>query len=543
MSFTIKVEESKIRKEQKEKRIQEVKNLETLYSKEICELYREYQSQQLKKEEYQKVIEIYRGLLQEIEELKQTKEEIIRAKEQAEIDREKERVLYEEYLQKMETKKKQFNSFMKKKGAEAFSYFKRLRDTEKQLIEEIYRYDKKKQTKNEYTDKSKEIVNKFKEAEQKKKIQEEQNANEFNPSSVLYKLTTPFHNNGNKIDYSTTRFHNVVVLKHKDILAEYVNAFDKAKEESEKVKQIKKEKQIKNDKFNKNTEQNYREIIRKNKAKENLAQLTSQLEKITKAKKKIHLSNKANTNSNINNARDNEKKSEYLVNKLLTQQTSNRTKILNSNPSKENKGITDNSVANEDSMRNFYKDDSSLIENNDDYFTRAIQEHNEEIDKALQTQKYYFEEPIARDQKPIKEKISRISPVDLPSYQKAEYEKEVNIVHKEPQVTMATQIRNSLRMTSNNSELGSSSIMENSTFSILDALNMSSKPIKEEEKGKGKVGFKEFYNKVSSARPGGKKGVVAGTDLWNIKEEVEGPGWEEEEKKKDSERSKKDNKK
>ena len=137
MSFTIKVEESKIRKEQKEKRIQEVKNLETLYSKEICELYREYQSQQLKKEEYQKVIEIYRGLLQEIEELKQTKEEIIRAKEQAEIDREKERVLYEEYLQKMETKKKQFNSFMKKKGAEAFSYFKRLRDTEKQLIEEI----------------------------------------------------------------------------------------------------------------------------------------------------------------------------------------------------------------------------------------------------------------------------------------------------------------------------------------------------------------------------------------------------------------------
>lgn len=543
MSFTTKVDESKIRKEQKEKRIQEVKNLETLYSKEICELYREYKNQQMKKEEYQKVIEVYRGLIQEIEELKQTKEEIIRAKEQAEIDREKERALYEEYLQKMETKKKQFDAFMKRKGTEAFSYFKRLRETENQLIEEIYRFDKKKKTKNEYTEKSKEIVNKFKEAELKRKIQEEQNANEFNPSNVLYKLTTPFHNNGNKIDYSTTRFHNVVVVKHKDELSEYVNAFDKAKEESEKVKQIKKDKQIKIDKFNKNTEQNFREIIRKNKAKENLAQLTSQLEKITKAKKKNHLSNKANTNSNINNAKDNEKKSEYLVNKLLAQQNSNRTKILNSNPSKENKGITDNSVANEDSMRNFYKDDSSLIENNDDYFTRAIQEHNEEIDKALQTQKYYFEEPIARDQKPIKEKISRISPVDLPSYQKAEYEKEVNIVHKEPQVTMATQIRNSLRMTSNNSELGSSSIMENSTFSILDALNMSSKPIKEEEKGKGKIGFKEFYNKVSSARPGNKKGVVAGTGLWNIKEEVEGPGWEEEEKRKDSERSKKDNKK
>lgn len=532
MSFNEPLKVTLKKQEMKANRIKETKQLELNYSKEICALYREYQEQLRRQKEYQDVVEVYRSKIQEIEELKQTREEIIRAKEQAEIDQERERVLYEEYLRKMEIKKKQFDKFMKQKGAEAFEYFRRLKQTKDQLNEEIYRYDRKRQTKNEFIDKSKNVVRKYR--EEQKRIEEENK--EDNTMNVLYKLTTPFHNNGNKIDYSTTRFHNVVVLKHKDDISEYINAFDRAKEESEKVQQRKKEKETKIEKFNKNTEKNYKEIIRKNKAKENLAQLTAQLDKITKAKKKAHQSNKANINSNINNAKDNDKKSEFLVDKLLTQQKGNRTKILTQNPS-DNMKPSDVSIANEDSMRNFYKDDSELVEHTeDDYFTKAMQEHNEEIDKALQSQKFYFEEPIARDPKPQKEKIQRMSPVDLPSYQKAEYEQEVNIIHKEPAVTMATQIRNSLRntTTNNNSEIGGDSMME-STFSILDALNVSSKPVENEDK-KGKQAVKEFYSKISQVK---KRGSVASSNLWNIKEEVEGPNWEEEEKKKATERSKK----
>ena len=489
MSFNEPLKVTLKKQEMKANRIKETKQLELNYSKEICALYREYQNQLQRQKEYQDVVEIYRSKIQEIEELKQTREEIIRAKEQAEIDQERERVLYEEYLRKMEIKKKQFDKFMKQKGAEAFEYFRKLKQTKDQLNEEIYRYDRKRQTKNEFTDKAKNVVSKYK--EEQKKIEEE-NKNDNNTMNILYKLTTPFHNNGNKIDYSTTRFHNVVVLKHKDDISEYINAFDRAKEESEKVQQRKKEKETKIENFNKNTEKNYKEIIRKNKAKENLAQLTAQLDKITKAKKKQHQSNKANINSNINNAKDNDKKSEFLVDKLLTQQKGNRTKILTQNPS-DNTKPSDVSIADEDSMRNFYKDDSELVEHTeDDYFTKAMQEHNEEIDKALQSQKFYFEEPIARDAKPQKEKIQRMSPVDLPSYQKAEYEQEVNIIHKEPAVTMATQIRNSLRntTTNNNSEIGGNSMME-STFSILDALNVSSKGAENEDK-KGKQAVKEF---------------------------------------------------
>ena len=532
MSFNEPLKVTLKKQEMKANRIKETKQLELNYSKEICALYREYQEQLRRQKEYQDVVEVYRSKIQEIEELKQTREEIIRAKEQAEIDQERERVLYEEYLRKMEIKKKQFDKFMKQKGAEAFEYFRRLKQTKDQLNEEIYRYDRKRQTRTEFIDKSKNVVSKYR--EEQKRIEEENK--EDNTMNVLYKLTTPFHNNGNKIDYSTTRFHNVVVLKHKDDISEYINAFDRAKEESEKVQQRKKEKETKIEKFNKNTEKNYKEIIRKNKAKENLAQLTAQLDKITKAKKKTHQSNKANINSNINNAKDNDKKSEFLVDKLLTQQKGNRTKILTQNPS-DNMKPSDVSIANEDSMRNFYKDDSELVEHTeDDYFTKAMQEHNEEIDKALQSQKFYFEEPIARDPKPQKEKIQRMSPVDLPSYQKAEYEQEVNIIHKEPAVTMATQIRNSLRntTTNNNSEIGGDSLME-STFSILDALNVSNKPVENEDK-KGKQAVKEFYSKISQVK---KRGSVASSNLWNIKEEVEGPNWEEEEKKKSTERSKK----
>ena len=76
---------------------------------------------------------------------------------------------------------------------------------------------------------------------------------------VLYKITNPFHNNGNKIDYSTTRFHNITIERHDNNLKNEINikinAFEKAKIEKEnkkmKIKKKKNKKKKKKKKKNK----------------------------------------------------------------------------------------------------------------------------------------------------------------------------------------------------------------------------------------------------------------------------------------------------
>lgn len=515
--------ELKLMKEnQKSKRIQETKMLCKMYSKEVVNLYRQYEEMTRKQQEYKEAIEIYKKIISEIEDLKRTRNDILEQREKAEIDKERERKLLEEYNEKIRQKNIQFNIFMEKKGKEAFEYFRNLKRAKERLDEEIHRCQKKKTTKAIYTEKAKRLVENYKEMENQKMMEEIQNAEENSAMNTLYKLTTPFHNNGNKIDYSTTRFHNIVVLKHKDELAEYINAFDKAKEESEKTVQRKKSKDKQIENFNKNMETNYKELIRKNRAKENLERLNAEFEKINKAEKQIK-SNKANLNYNSTNAKGLEKKSEFIMNKLLNLQKSKRTKILNdeNSPRDDEKA----SYADEDSIRSFYKDDSIIKNKEDDYFSREIKEHNENIDSNHKP--FYYEEPIARDKKPLREKITRVNPVDLESYQKAEYEEEVNAVHKDPIVSLATNVRNSLRVDS----IMSGSVLENSTFSILDALNITKKSSVEDQRGNKAV--KDFVKKIDGAVPGkGKKGVVMNTNLWNIEEEVEGIGFEEKPKKK-----------
>lgn len=525
-----------LRQEQKSQRIKETKELERDYSKRLCDFYRQHEEQKQKQDEYIKVVEDYKRICNEISNLRQTKDDIFKAKEQSELDQERERVLYQQYLAELEQKKKRFDNFMKLKGKEAANDLRQQRENEQKQIEDIYKLQHKQDTKKAYTDKSKAVVNKYKQCEQIKKEKEEQGALENNSLNVLYKLTVPFHNNGNKIDYSTTNFHNVVTIRHQDELNSYmnVNAFDKAKNESDKVKKLREDKAKKIEAFNKNTKQNFRELMAEKRASENLARLQKEINDMTKAKKRTNNSNKVDLNSNMNNAMDLDKKSEYLLNKRLQQAKGNRTKILtNNNNNKDEAPQLVESVADDDSIRQFYGDDQSVHSNNDSYLQRAIDEHNEEIDRQneMKVNKFYFEEPIARDTKPIKERVYRMNPVDLESYQKAEYDEDVNIVHKEPTVTMANQIRNSLRMTTtlNNSEIGSSTIMENSTFSILDALNISNKG-GFDDGNKGKQIVRDFMSRAGQAKA--KKASIKNTNLWNIKEEVEGFGWDDEKEKK-----------
>ena len=84
----------------------------------------------------------------------------------------------------------------------------------------MHRCEKKKQTKYEENIKTKKVIDNFL-IKKEKEINEEKR-NVLNPSTmdVLYTITNPFHNNGNKIDYSTTRFHNITIERHDNNLKE-----------------------------------------------------------------------------------------------------------------------------------------------------------------------------------------------------------------------------------------------------------------------------------------------------------------------------------
>ena len=82
------------------------------------------------------------------------------------------------------------------------------------------------------------------------------------------------------IDYSNTRFHNVVVVKHDDELDEFITAQEKAIEENLKSENTKKIKKKSLEKFIDNTKVNSREILKKEKAKGNLKKLQEELDKL-----------------------------------------------------------------------------------------------------------------------------------------------------------------------------------------------------------------------------------------------------------------------
>ena len=530
------------KQEQRVNRIREAKELEREWSKEMIDLYKQYQLQRQKQEEYLEIIEMYKNLIKEIEKLQKEKEEFIKNRQQAQIDKEKERILMEEYNEKMKQKKAQFDIFMKQKGKEAFEYLKKMNEIKKQFEEEIHRYEKKKKVKENETLKSKEIIDKFREEEEKKKNEEMQNYNE-GTMNVLYKITTPFHNNGNKIDYSTTRFHNIVVMKHEENLDKELNmnAYQKAEIEREKSAERKKLKEKKLKEFQENEEKNFRELIRKQKAKENLERLNAEFDRLNQEKKKNkkNLSGKINLNANLNNAKSNDKRSEFYLNKLLEKEQSNRLKILRNQgcPSELVQNM-DNSTANEDSMRQFYEEES-ILNQNDDYLTRQMKEYNKELEKI--NEKFFYEEPISRDPKPLKDKLNRVNPVDIKAYTKSINNDEYYVVHKEPLVQMTTfKKKLATNASVRESQLLDSSIINNqsqdvSRFSIIDMLNISRKELgnvnlsENKEKDNKKV-VKDFMNKVNAINKKStlepiieNQGRVADVGLWNIEEEVEGP--------------------
>jgi hypothetical protein len=430
-------------RENRLKRIKEAKDLDKKWSKKVVEANRENEIQKKQKEEYIGAIEKCKNIIQMMEELKRSKEQYIKKQEESELEKERENQLRYENMLKEEEKKKQFDIFIKKKGIEASNYIKNKKEEEDRKYEELHRCEKKKQTKYEENIKTKKVIDNY--IIKKEKEINEEKLNSLNPNTmdVLYKITNPFHNNGNKIDYSTTRFHNITIERHdnnlKDEINLKINAFEKAKVEAENTKKLINDKNKKLKEFKKNEKINFREQIYKNRAKENLEKLNNEIQQFNKMKKGDKNNKKRiDINANINNAKQNDRKAEHMMNKLLENQKGNRGKIYGDNNLQivtNNKNESNQKIS-DDSLTNFYKDKNDTYDVNENYLENKILELNDIDDKNKMKKREIkkYEEPIIRDKIPKNEVINRLSPVDLPSYQKVELESKNEFEHREPKV-------------------------------------------------------------------------------------------------------------
>ena len=433
-----------IERENRLKRIKEAKDLDKKWSKKVVEANRENEFQKKQQEEYIGAIEQFKTINQMIEELKRNREDYIKRQEESEIEKEKEKQMKYENMIREQEKKKQFDLFIKQKGIEASNYIKNKKEEEDRKYEELHRCEKKKQTKYEENIKTKKVIDNFLIKKEKEINEEKMNALNPNTMDVLYTITNPFHNNGNKIDYSTTRFHNITIERHDNNLKEEinlkVNAYDKAKIEAENTKKILNEKNNKLKEFKKKEKINYREQINKNRAKENLEKLNNEIQQFNKLKKgdKTNAKKRIDINANVNNAKHNEKKAEHMMNKLLENQKGNRGKIYGENRLQivTNKKNENEQKISDDSLNNFYKDKNDTYEINEEYIENQFEEINDKDNKKNKNKKEIkkYEEPIIRDKIPKNEVINRLSPVDLPSYQKVELENVNEFEHKEPKV-------------------------------------------------------------------------------------------------------------
>ena len=432
-----------IERENRLKRIKEAKELDKQWSKQVVQANRENEYQRKQQEEYKGAIEQYKNILMMIDELKKDKEMIIKKQEESKIENEMEQQRQYENMLKMEEKKKKFEIFLKQKGIEASNYLKDMEEEKRRQHEEIHRFEKKKQTKIYEDIKTKKVIDNYLIKKEKEIYEEKKYAECPGTMDVLYKITNPFHNNGNKIDYSTTRFHNVTIERHDNNLNNNlnfkVNAFERAKIESENTKKILNEKSNKLKEFKKNEKMNFREQINKNRAKENMEKLKNEIKALNKFKKKEKNNSKKriDINANLNNAKQNERKAKHFMNKLLENQKGNRSKNFTSNSNNleiVTNGENDEPKATEDSLNNFYKEKND----NEDIINQNIMNKinpDKEDYMEIQTKKIKkYEEPISRDKIPKNEVINRLSPVDLPSYQKVEIEQDNEYEHKIPEV-------------------------------------------------------------------------------------------------------------
>jgi hypothetical protein len=186
-----------------------------------------------------------------------------------------------EYLERLERKNFEFQEFMRDKGKKALGYFKRENELKKAKENETKKLELRTKIKQEENLKSRKIAENFREIKNLEKQKEDEDYKNFQKPNAFEKIYNCFHNLGNKIDYSNTRFHNVVVVKHdEEELNEFISAQEKAIQEALKTENAKKSKKKSMEKFVDDTKVSSKLILKKEKAKENLMKLQEELNKI-----------------------------------------------------------------------------------------------------------------------------------------------------------------------------------------------------------------------------------------------------------------------
>ena len=148
-------------KENRLKRIKESKELDMQWSKQVVQANRENEEQRKQQEAFKGAIEKYKSILQQIEDAKKSKELYIQKQAESEIENERQKQLQYEKMLRDEEKKRQFDIFLKRKGAEALNYIKDLQEEKNRQHEELHRCEKKKQTKFEENLKTKKVIDNY----------------------------------------------------------------------------------------------------------------------------------------------------------------------------------------------------------------------------------------------------------------------------------------------------------------------------------------------------------------------------------------------
>jgi len=374
----LKFQKQKLRNE----RIKQLKEKENGFSKELVSLYKNKKDEIDQEVKDKEIYENYKKLVEEIESLETQKNKIMDQFQKSKKDNEQQNKIFLDFLETIEEKQKQFKVFMQDKGKKALEYFKKKKKEEDSKYEEIHKIKQKKMVKEVENNKEREIAKKYKEYLENNDLEEDQ---VIDPKA-LYKKTQIYHPYGNnRIDYTNSRFHSIVVVKHGDELIKHITANEKAAEETNKTEIRLKSKEKSLEKFKRETSSNGYELQKKLKARENLKKLEDNLKKI-RMKTSTPNINKIKPNKEFENNQNNNQNESMSIDRRL--------EILNK------------------------------FSNNNEAF------EDENIKNIMKT----YNEPITRESY-VKEYVHRLNPVDIKEYLvKKENELESNnnqVIHKE----------------------------------------------------------------------------------------------------------------
>lgn len=193
----------------KNERIKIVKKIENQYSKSVVENFKTKNELKYKEVELNETLNEYNETCSELEKLLEIKNKMIKQEEENKVKMEEYNELWIKTKEEIEKKKENFNKFIEKKSKIAIEKVK------SDLNYKIEEKNRIKQTKEKVVEKeiclSKTNIKKYKEKISKESIEI---TYPLHGNYTDHKFNQIYHQWGSNVDYSTTKFHNVLVVKH-----------------------------------------------------------------------------------------------------------------------------------------------------------------------------------------------------------------------------------------------------------------------------------------------------------------------------------------